>query len=274
MSSTLLDYLPPATSPPTNRDYLSFSAIRLYQNCPLKFFYRYVMGLPEETVSSSLVFGGAVHRAIEFHFRELLAGNPPPHSDALLAEFWEGWKERESEGIRFGKTEDIDSLAHLAERTLAAFQQSPAAQPQGRILAVEEELRGPIVPGCPDVLGRVDLILDAGDALVVADWKTSRSRWSSEQAEDASEQLLLYSELAKDFAPGKPLKLEFVILTKTKEVVVDRHSLPVDPVKVARTKRIVGNVWRAIESGCFYPAPSAMNCPGCPYRAECRSWSG
>ena len=105
-----------------------------------------------------------------------------------------------------------------------------------------------------------------------SDWKTARSRWSQEQAEDAAEQLILYSELAKDFAPGKPVKLEFVILTKAKEPVVDRHLMPVDPAQVARTKRVVENVWRAIEAGYFYPAPSAMSCPSCPYREQCRAW--
>jgi putative RecB family exonuclease len=162
----------------------------------------------------------------------------------------------------------------LAERILAAFQQSEVARPLGQILAVEEELRGPVVPGCPDVLGRVDLIVDTGSELVVSDWKTARSRWSQEQAEDAAEQLILYAELAKDFAPGKPVMLEFVILTKAKEPVVDRHLMPVDPAQVTRTKRVVENVWRAIEAGRYYPAPSAMNCPGCPYREQCRAWAG
>jgi putative RecB family exonuclease len=266
----------PAVAPPPAavRDYLSFSAIRLYQTCPLKWYYRYALGLPEEVVSSSLIFGGSLHRAIEHHFRELLVGNPPPSGDALMAEFWEGWKERDLEQVRFGKSEDRESLGLLAERMLAAFQQSEVAKPAGQILAIEEELRGPIVAGCPDVLGRVDLIVDTGDALIVSDWKSARSRWSQEQAEDAAEQLILYSELAKDFAPGKPVMLEFVILTKTKDVAIDRHLMPIAPAQVVRTKRVVEKVWQAIEAGCFYPAPSALNCPGCPYREQCRAWPG
>ena len=265
---------PTAVQSPTTRDYLSFSAIRLYQTCPLKFFFKYRLGLPEEAVSSSLVLGGAVHRAIEFHFRELLSGNPPPSSTGLFQEFWQEWNSRDQSQIRFNKGEDRESLDALGLQILMAFQQSNAARPTGQILAVEEELRGPIVRGCPDILGRVDLIVDTGSELVVSDWKTARSRWSQEQAEDAAEQLILYSELAKDFAPGKPVQLEFVILTKAKEPVVDRHLMPVDPSQVTRTKRVVENVWRAIDSNCFYPAPSAMNCPGCPYREQCRNWNG
>jgi putative RecB family exonuclease len=265
---------PRIATPPAARDYLSFSSLSLYRSCPLRYFFKYHLGLPEDTVSSALVLGSGVHRAIELHFRELLSGNPPPSDDALMGEFWQEWKDRDLDQVRFSKGEDRDSLGLLAERILTAFQQSEVAHPAGQILAVEEELRGPIVPGCPDILGRVDLIVDAGSELIVSDWKTSRSRWSQEQAEDAAEQLILYSELAKDFAPGKPVQLEFVILTKTKEAAVDRHLLPVDPDQVARTKRIVENVWRAIEAGCFYPAPSAMSCPSCPYRTQCREWSG
>lgn len=55
-------------------EYLSFSSLSLYQQCPLRFTFRYVLGLPEETVGASLVFGSAVHAALEFHFRELLVG--------------------------------------------------------------------------------------------------------------------------------------------------------------------------------------------------------
>jgi len=36
----------------------------------------------------------------------------------------------------------------------------------------------------------------------------------------------------------------------------------------------VERVWRAIESGVFYPAPSTMNCASCGYRAACRAWMG
>lgn len=272
MTTGLLDLPAVQPMPPTGRDYISFSSLNLYRTCPLRYFFKYNLGLPEDTVSSSLVFGGAVHRSIELHFRELLSGNPAPSSDALLREFWEGWEERGLEQVRFGKGEDRESLGILAERLLVAFQQSDAARPAGQILAVEEELRGAVVPGCPDVLGRVDLIVDTGRELVVSDWKTARSRWSQEQAEDAAEQLILYAELAKDFAPSKPVKLEFVILTKAKEPVVDRHLMPVSPAHVTRTKRVVERVWQAIDGGSFYPAPSAVNCPSCPYREQCRAW--
>lgn len=264
----------PRPRPAGERDSFSFSALRTYQGCPLRYFFRYVAGLPEKTVSASLIFGAGIHRAIEHHFRELLEGNEPPSQDALFLAYEQEWQERQQQGAPIAKEESKDSLDSLARRMLAAFQQSTLATPAGKVLAVEEELRGNLVPGVPDLVGKLDLIIEKPDELVISDWKTSRTRWSEEQIIDGSEQLLLYAELAKDFAPGKPIRLEFAVLTKTKEVAVQVESLKVSQRRVDRTKRVVERVWKAISSEHFYPSPSPMACGSCPYREPCRSWSG
>jgi RecB family exonuclease len=244
---------------------LSFSAVRAYQSCPLRYFFRYVAGLPEHTVSASLIFGAAVHRAIEHHFRELLVGNPPPTVEELLAEYHGEWQQRDVDPVRLGRGVDLASLTDLAQRLLTAFLVSDVARPQGTILAIEEELRGGVIPGLPDLLGSVDLIVETPEELVIKDWKTSRSRWSTEQVDEAAEQLLLYSELVGDFAPGKPVRMEFAVLTKTKEVAIQRHSKLAKPQQVDRMKRVVEQVWRAIEAEHFYPAPTPLACGGwCP----------
>jgi len=272
MSTIVIEAEP--RSPPVNaqeRDYISFSAIRTYQACPLQYFFRYVAGLPKETISSSLVFGSAIHRAIEHHFRRLLEGQAAPSPDELLTEYKLGWQD-DYPPIRFAKDENAASFDGLAQRMLTAFAISDLARPKGRVLAIEETLRGQIIPGLPDLLGRVDLIVDEPDCLVIADWKTSRARYTPEQAQDSTEQLLLYAELARDFAPGKQVRLDLSVLTKTKEVSIDRHSTVADPLRVSKTKRIVEQVWQAIKAEHFYPAPSTINCGGCPYRDACRKW--
>jgi len=240
----------------------------------LRYYFRYIASLPEETVSASLIFGSAIHLAIEHHYREQLAGNGIPNVERLLAEYQLGWEERTQEVVRFGKTEEVAGFAVLAQRLLTAFQAQAAAESVGQILAVEETLLGELIPGLPPILGRVDLITTQPDALVIHDWKTSRSRWTNEQVDDAAEQLLLYSELARDFAPGKPIKLVFTVLVKTKEARIEQHALTANPIQLARLKRVVARVWQAISTEQFYPAPSPQGCAVCPYRAPCRAWPG
>ena len=258
----------------TGRDYISWSALSTFRTCPLKYKFRYVDGLPEESVSSALVFGTGIHTAVEQHFQAILSGDPKPNLDALLFAYRSAWLPHDPEAIQFGTTETRASLDALASRMLTAFLSSPAASVQGRVLGVEEEIRGMLVEGVPDLYGRVDLLTEDSDTLVVTDIKTSRGKWSQEQVEDSGEQLLLYSHLASEISPGKKIATRFLVLTKTKEPVIEEHVREVEPGCVKRTVAGAERVWRAIDSGVFYPAPSAMACSGCGYRAACRAWCG
>ena len=136
------------------------------------------------------------------------------------------------------------------------------------------EIHSPLVKDVPDLYGRVGLLTEESDSVVITVIQTSRGKWSAEQVEDSGEQLLLYSHLASEISPGKKLKTRFLVLTKTKEPVVEEHVREVEPGNVRRTLAGVERVWRAIESGVFYPAPSMMCCASCGYRAACRAWMG
>jgi putative RecB family exonuclease len=257
----------------TGRDYVSWSAISTFRTCPLKYKFRYVDGLPEESVSSALVFGTGIHTAIEQHFQAALSGEEQPDVERLMFAYRSAWLPHDPEAISFGGSETRASLDALASKMLTAFLNSPAASVQGRVLGVEEEIRGTLVEGVPDLYGWVDLLTEDSDSLVVTDIKTSRGKWSPEQVEDSGEQLLLYSHLASEISPGKKIATRFLVLTKTREPVVEEHVREVNPAAVKRTLAGVERVWRAIEAGVFYPAPSTIGCASCGYREACRAWS-
>ena len=81
---TLLPVIEPCSTNPANdvakrltgRDYVSWSAISTFRTCPLKYKFRYIDGLPEESVSAALIFGTGIHTAIEQHFQSI----PSPNS--------------------------------------------------------------------------------------------------------------------------------------------------------------------------------------------------
>ena len=278
----LLPVIAPASTNPANevakrltgRDYISWSAISTFRTCPLKYKFRYIDGLPEESVSSALVFGTGIHSAVEQHFQAILSGEEQPDVDRLMFAYRSAWLPHDPDAISFGSTENRTSLDAMAGKMLTAFLNSPTASVQGRVLGVEEEIRGMLVQGVPDLYGRVDLLTEDADRLVVTDIKTSRGKWSQEQIEDSGEQLLLYSHLASEIAPGTKIATRFLVLTKTKEPVIEEHVREVEPAAVKRTLAGVERVWRAISAGNFYPAPSTMSCASCGYRAACRAWAG
>jgi hypothetical protein len=127
------------------------------------------------------------------------------------------------------------------------------ASVQERVLGVEEEIRGTIVEGVPDLCGPADLLTEDSDSLVITDIKASRGKWSQEQVEDSGEQLLLCSHLASEISPGKKIATRFLVLTKTREPQIEEHFREVEPAAVKRALAGVERVWRAIESGVFYP---------------------
>ena len=258
----------------TGRDYVSWSALSTFRQCPLKYKFRYIDGLPEESVSSALIFGTGIHSAVEQHYQAALSGDEQPDVDQLMFAYRSAWLPHDPDAIQFGSTETRASLDALAGKMLTAFLASPAASVQGRVLGVEEEIRGMLVEGVPDLFGRIDLLTEDSDTLVITDIKTSRGKWSSGQVEDSGEQLLLYSHLASEISPGKKLMTRFLVLTKTKEPQIEEHVREVEPAAVKRTLAGVERVWRAIKSGVFYPAPSTVTCSSCGYRAACRAWVG
>ena len=259
---------------PRIRNYLSYSAVRTFQSCPLKYRFRYVDGLAEDCVSSSLIFGSAIHAAVEFYFTQQLSGSPAPSLDILLDVYQQSWQDRAKDNIQFGKSETQDVLHELADRMLQKFLDSELTHPEGRIIGIEEEFRGVLVPGLPDLLGYVDLLLETDDAVIVRDFKTSRSAWDPQQAIDQSDQLLLYADLVRKVMPGKQLRLQFAVLTKARDPKIQLLETRFDEGKLDRTKRIFESVWSAIQSGHFYPSPSPMQCPSCGYRTQCDAWRG
>ncbi len=264
-------------APRTGRGYLSYTQVTTFQRCPLKWHFEYIAQRPHERVGAALAFGSAIHTAIELHFRALLAGCTAPSGEELLCGYDQAWQADAALPVRYGKGESARSLRATASRVLAAFAGSPHALPGGEILGVEEELRRPVLPGLPDLLARLDLIMRTDSALVIRDFKTARSRWTEANVTEAAPQLLLYGELARPLAEecgDLSVRLEFVVLTKTRSPGIAVHPVELDPHQLGRIQRIMIQVWQAMQTGHVYPNPSAMNCATCPFQQACRAWRG
>jgi len=72
--------------------------------------------------------------------------------------------------------------------------------------------------------------------------------------------------------PQRPLRLQFVVLTKTRRPEVQTVPVDADPRQVARTRHTARALWQAIRHGHFYPAPSPVLCPTCPFQQACQQW--
>jgi len=111
-------------------------------------------------------------------------------------------------------------------------------------------------------------------SFVSLNWSPSIISKNESHFRDKPDHTSVLGELASRLAPERSLRLQFAVLTKSKSPVVEVHEVTVDPSRVDRTKRVFERTWSAIESGLVYPAPSVMNCSGCPFQQPCREWTG
>ena len=147
---------------------------------------------------SSLVFGGAVHAALDRIHQSWLAGLPVTaagamesydahwHADSSLAE------------VRFGKGEDRGACGGRPTDWSRFICRTRGRRPHpgGRGAGP------PCAPGMPvPVEGRVDLVVETEDAMTVVDAKTGRAI-GADRAAQATGQLALYADallpLARD----------------------------------------------------------------------------
>jgi hypothetical protein len=228
-------------------------------------------------VSSSLVFGGCYHKALEAFYQARLEGRSISTRDELLAVFKSAWAEKEKTDVplKFGKGEDVDSLAELAGRMLEAFL---ASVKPSQVVAIEEPVTFRIASDVPRIVGIVDLVEirkdeDGVERLYLVDFKTAARKPKS--GDVSQDQLIFYSLglQKKGLLPQypQPLALRYDITTKTKKPELIEERIRPERPEAERLIEKTRRCWQVMSQGVVWPAPS-WKCNGCGYQDACRRW--
>ena len=259
----------------TGRPYVSWSQLTSFRMCPRKWHYSHIEVVDPEFVASSLVFGSAFHSAAQHYYEQQLAGVVCEASE-LYDVFDQARNDERNAGlpVKYNKTENEEQLLELSQRMLAAFLESELAKPKGQVIGVEETLTGSISPDLPDLLARIDLIVQREDWVQVIDLKTSKSRWSEHKANQSADQLMLYAEMANQLSDGQPIGIAFGVVTKAKSPAVQLLLVECDSQRVKQSIALMEPIWQAMKSGVDYTNPGPMNCSTCPFQSRCPAYRG
>ncbi len=242
-----------AMAPPLR---LSFRQVDDYLTCPLKYRFVHRNRIPLLT-HHRVVYGSAVHQAVQEMFQARLAGQPFAVSD-LLASFRRAWV---SEGFLSRAHEEL--RLKEGERTLTRFFEWENQNPL-QPTAVEAEFSFPV--GRTRVMGRYDLVVSTAIGVTILDFKTGDVNTAARAQNRAEEslQLAIYALAHLRTTGTLPARVELRFL-ETDQIGGFAPSMAL----ALATERKIADVSDAISRGVFDATPSHGACRPCPFRDVC-----
>jgi putative RecB family exonuclease len=249
---------------------ISVSQVNAYLACPLKYRFQYVDKIPRPWRAAAMAFGTSVHAAVEWFYKERLAGRKADMADVLKV-FDADWYAQNVEPLVFSERESKDSLAEKGRAMLQLYVDSVnATMPVAVEQPFELDLADPETGELLDVRirGIIDLV-EADQTLV--DLKTA-GRTLEQGGLERHLQLSTYA-LAFLLQHGDIPKLRLDMLLKTAKPRLERHPTTRSVEDLGWTARLIREVSLAIETEHFFPNPS-WRCTECEYFAHCQQWRG
>jgi putative RecB family exonuclease len=240
---------------------LSFTRIDTFENCPRRFRYQYVDGLPQAP-APQLSFGTSVHAALEWLYDRK---HPVlPSLDELLQALFDRW---ETDGFaEVDREQQLEAYQHARDvvtRIHTRLQQDGFRLPAATEVWFELPFPDDVV-----VVGAIDRVdIDERGGLHVIDYKTSRRARNRSQVR-GSLQLSIYALATRELYGELPrsVALDFVV----PGLIVD---VPVADLDLDGVQRRVADAARRIRAREDVPTPNRL-CDWCEVQAVCPAWRG
>jgi DNA helicase-2/ATP-dependent DNA helicase PcrA len=229
-----------------------------YRTCPLKYQYIHVLRIPLLR-HHSIVYGHALHKAVEFYLKRRAAGNFTPLEDLVRA-FEVAWR---SEG--FLTREHEEQRRRAGVETLRRFYHEEEASGT-RPGEVEREFG--VVLGHDRVRGRLDRLDAEPEGAVVVDYKSgdvTDVRAADKRARE-SLQLKIYALAQKVMTGRLPARVELRFLESG---VTGRHTP--GEADVVEAEAAIHAAAAGIRARRFEPTPGYQTCRFCAYSQICPS---
>jgi DNA helicase II / ATP-dependent DNA helicase PcrA len=236
---------------------LSYGQVNDYLDCPAKYRYAHVVRIPTPA-SHQMVYGRALHSAVQAYHRRQLAGRSMS-TDELHVALDGAW-----ESVGFMTRAHEDARRAAARAALTRFWEGQQRAP-ARPTAVEQDFVMPL--GRDRIRGRYDRVdVERDGRVIITDYKSSDVRDLTTATRRAREslQLGIYA-LAYQAQHGTPP--DELALHLLESGIVGRTEAT--PKRLERDQERVLQAAEGIRARAFTAAPSALRCGFCPFREIC-----
>jgi putative RecB family exonuclease len=247
---------------------VSASRLRCWQQCRLKFYFRYVRAI-RKPVTAPIHIGKVVHAVLQMW--NMARWRREPFQIERFQKFFESdWQKRQVKDAVNWDSEEAEQRTGTWTMLQTYFDQTPI-QAEERPEAVEVPAEAQL-PGLPKLVGILDLVRAGGR---IVDFKTTGKTPDSDKAEHLHEmQLSCYGVLYRDATGNKESGFELHHLVKLKTPKLIVTSLPpMSETQQTRLFRSVESYVEGLERRDFVPSPG-FQCSACEYFNECRQWTG
>lgn len=265
-----LDEAPTPGLQPKERKHISVSELREWLGCPLRFWYRYRLGLWTDTTETFFAMGNAVHAGLAaWYMSEVTDG--ARDADKALRVYRTVWHDEQAR-VDWDAEPEKDPLL-LAQTGAGLLQRSMDEPDEWRARSVETTLYADIVHSRLGKLPfplkvRLDMLTDQYD---VVEHKTASARWPKGK-ENADMQATGEAMVVRDSFGHDPL-ITFNILVANKRPDVDRRSVTRTQDDIDRLYVQARALLDAEEKGAIWPNPTAFAHPHCEFRQLCDAWT-
>jgi len=249
----------PAAEGPMREDEtlrLSFRQIDDYETCPLKYKYVHRLRVPL-LVHHRVVYGSAIHKAVQELFRARLQGRAFGEDDVVAA-FRAAWV---SEG--FLSREHEEQRLAAGEAALRRFHREEGANPLAPT-GVEQEFAFTL--DRTRVVGRYDLVVERAGRITILDFKTGDVD-DLEQAQKRARDSLQLDVYALAHLKNTGRLPDWVELRFLESGLAGGKRPTTD--EAARTEARIRDIAGRIRQREFSPRPSYMACGLCAFRDIC-----
>ena len=237
---------------------VSHNQVDDYETCPLKYQYIHVLRIPLRQ-HHSIVYGSALHKAVEFYLRRRAAGNYTSLEDFLRA-FDDAWR---NEGFLTREHEEQRKRAGVEALTRFYHEEEASGQ---KPTEVEREFGFSL--GATRVRGRFDRVDETPEGTVIVDYKSSdvTEQKAADKRARESLQLKIYA-LAQQAMTGRlPARVELRFLESG---LAGRHTPTAQ--NLAEAESAITAAAAGIRARRFEPTPGYQACRYCAYNQICPS---
>ncbi len=248
----------------------SHSKLSTFEQCSLKYKYKYVDKIKVLGKSVEALLGFAVHDVLEYLYTQV-KNNKIPELDEIIMIYSNTWKDNYNENIVIVK-DDLTEKDYFNKGVQFLIDYYMKHKPftdntletEKRINIVLDKLNN------INLIGYIDRLVHnkEKDEYEIHDYKTSNSM-PSQQELDQDRQLALYSIAIKEaFGHDKPVILVWHYLAHGIKVTSSRTNSQLLDLKNQTIELI-----KKIESTTIFPHNKSILCNWCEYKTMCSAWN-